>query len=193
MLRKDYNDSVITALMTIYPDKKFLPWKYGGYVSKKFWDNERNVKLYLHWVQSQLNMKSLDGWYNITNSLLVKLHGSYLIQKYGGIPNLLQKMYPNHHWDLMKFKEAKMFSPTSKQQLQLFEMVQQMFPTEDVFMNFDLNVDYQNMNKTIQLDIFLPQLKVINIMLSLTHSSWHLNIKENSITLLEGISKNLTK
>jgi hypothetical protein len=46
-----------------------------------------------------------DGWYNLSYSDIVKANGRGLIGQYRSIAGLLKAMFPEHTWDLSKFKK----------------------------------------------------------------------------------------
>jgi len=81
---------------------------------------------YLDWMFNLLKLKGVDDWYSVTYNHFVAnggpfcfrqvlfflggfywlklLQGAHVLKQYGDIPTLLEKVYPEHSWDVMKFK-----------------------------------------------------------------------------------------
>jgi hypothetical protein len=72
-----YRDSLARALQEVYPTHYWHVWKFRR-APKGFWKDKRNAKKFFDWVMEELNMQSLDGWYNISVEQVYKLGGSSL-------------------------------------------------------------------------------------------------------------------
>jgi hypothetical protein len=59
-----YNNSLIKALKTLYPEYKWQEWKFKM-VSKRFWQSSENVKNYITSLAMDLGIKNADDWYVI--------------------------------------------------------------------------------------------------------------------------------
>jgi hypothetical protein len=104
---------------TIYPDYDWMAWKFAR-VPCRFWQPFENHKKYTKWLETQLNIKQLSDWYNITFSVtpsaillliykdVAKVGGaSLLASKYGNsIAALLVAVYPDYNWLPWKFERA---------------------------------------------------------------------------------------
>ena len=66
MLTK-YGDT-LTLLLSIYPNYDWLPWKFNS-LPKGYWNNKENQLKFTNWISKQLNIKSIEDWYNITASV----------------------------------------------------------------------------------------------------------------------------
>ena len=58
----------------IYQDYDWLPWKFNR-LSIDFWKDDKFARRYLDWLANELNIKSMDDWYNIS----IKVTIYYLI------------------------------------------------------------------------------------------------------------------
>jgi hypothetical protein len=75
MLRFYYGHSLTKALETCYPDHEWLPWKFKR-VKKNFWLSKENRLRYFTWAMKELGVQTLDGWYNVTQVQMKKMHGA---------------------------------------------------------------------------------------------------------------------
>lgn len=64
-LLEHYGYSHIKAIMSLYPDYHWLPWKFSS-LPKGFWEDQENVKNYIKWLEKELNIKNMEDWYKIT-------------------------------------------------------------------------------------------------------------------------------
>ena len=71
-----------------------------------FWKNETNHRKYMDWSYEQLGLKSMDDWYQVSQSDLQKYGGYGLLVRYYNscLSTALQTIYPEHTWMLWKFK-----------------------------------------------------------------------------------------
>ena len=63
-----YEGSTIRLLSAVYPDYKWLPWKFEN-CPRNYWNDINNQKNYLEWVAKELNYKNMEDWYNISNKV----------------------------------------------------------------------------------------------------------------------------
>ena len=87
----------------------------------------------MDWVGEQMEMKSLNEWYDMTYDRMVYYGGGALVKKYNSMFNLLKAIYPEHNWSLRQYK-AKI--PISKQQFHLFKTAKKLFPSEDIKLSY---------------------------------------------------------
>ncbi len=64
MLVSYHDDSPAKLLKTVFPEYKWLPWRFSK-VSKGFWDKIENRKSFVEWVEKELNIKKQEDWYNV--------------------------------------------------------------------------------------------------------------------------------
>jgi hypothetical protein len=60
-----------------------------------------NIRHLIDWVGKELNIKSLDDWYEVSLEEISKVAPLTLFRKYG-LAHLLIEAYPNHSWDVGK-------------------------------------------------------------------------------------------
>ena len=60
-----YSGSIINLVKTVYPNYKWLPWKFIQ-APKGYWNDENNVKEYMNWLSEQLNIKTMEDWYRVS-------------------------------------------------------------------------------------------------------------------------------
>src|SRR5690349_9098930 len=75
-------------------------------VSIGFWENKENQKKLFDKLMEQLGYKSMDDWYNVTVREIYKYGGRALVSTtFNGSPSkALVSIYPEHNWELDKFK-----------------------------------------------------------------------------------------
>jgi hypothetical protein len=99
-----YNGSATLLLLSIYPDYKWLVWKFV-YVPTGYWDNKDNRKVYTEWLKINLNIKTMEDWYNVTEDDFIRYEGLSVIRYYHhGIKDLVKDLYPEYEWFPWKFK-----------------------------------------------------------------------------------------
>lgn len=107
ILDQFYDNSLIKALESIYPEREWHPWKFQQ-VSKGFWDNTNNQKNYFDWLGQEMGYKTKDDWYDITQGMIIEHHGEQFLKKHqGSPPRALQAIYPEHTWLPWKFKKLR--------------------------------------------------------------------------------------
>ena len=55
-------------MKNVYPNYKWLPWKFKQ-TSNGFWKEENNIKEYMNWLSEQLNIKTMEDWYKVTQEV----------------------------------------------------------------------------------------------------------------------------
>eukprot|EP01125_Pyxidicula_operculata_P009004 TRINITY_DN2973_c0_g1_i1.p1 TRINITY_DN2973_c0_g1~~TRINITY_DN2973_c0_g1_i1.p1 ORF type:complete len:519 (+),score=100.26 TRINITY_DN2973_c0_g1_i1:46-1602(+) len=94
----DRYGSVHNLLSCIYPDKKWLPWKFSK-VPIAYWDDKKNQMEYIQWLREELNLKNEDDMYTLSFQTINKFCGGGLLSKYkNSIISLLNGVYPEHKW-----------------------------------------------------------------------------------------------
>jgi len=98
----NYKNSLAKALMTVYPEHNWQPWRFGS-VPVSMWDDPQKAREFVEWVGTKLGVKKVEDWYEIRNEDVRRLGGAYLLNKNGGLMGLLSKNYPEQKWELGKF------------------------------------------------------------------------------------------
>ena len=65
---KYYKNSHINLIKSVYPDYKWLPWKFN-HVPRGYWKDENNIKEYMNWLSQKLNIKTMEDWYKISQKV----------------------------------------------------------------------------------------------------------------------------
>jgi hypothetical protein len=151
---KLYGNSLIKALSSIYLEFEWKPWKFSA-VSKTFWDNEDNVHRFMYWISDQMGIQKFDDWYSISTLQFKKLGGSFLLEKKGGLLQLLSKCYPSHQWDGRKFN-----LPTKSQGF-LYNIVKGLFPEFSILQDhWHPKLLFSESKHSMQLDVYVPELEL---------------------------------
>ena len=67
-LLKYNKNSHMNLITSVYPNYKWLPWKFS-HTPKGYWNDENNIKEYMNWLSEKLNIKTMEDWYNVTNEV----------------------------------------------------------------------------------------------------------------------------
>ena len=134
LLGVNYKGSLVNALLDIFPEYHWVIWRFGR-VPRGFWDDEEHVLAYLHWLADQLNIRSHEDWYAITNQQVAALRGPSLIIRNGGLIPVLAKYFPQHNWQLPSLANnnnpntKKSLISIGKTQMYLWNITQKLFPS----------------------------------------------------------------
>jgi hypothetical protein len=129
-----------SALSTIYPEKKWLPWLFDK-VPQGYWEDTANQLSFLDWISQRLEVKSQEDWYKIKTSGIhgdnmsitigyvvdiEKLGGTTLLRYYNGsLIKALQTLYPDKEWLFWKFdKVPRNFWESKANQLKFLKWVE---------------------------------------------------------------------
>lgn len=67
-LLKRYGDSHINLLMQMFPDYKWLPWRFNN-VPINYWRSAENQRKYMDWLGEKLGFNSIEDWYSISQAV----------------------------------------------------------------------------------------------------------------------------
>jgi hypothetical protein len=150
-----YKNSLIKTVESIYPTYRWHTWQFNT-VSKNFWQEQQNISSFLNWVAQQLGIKKLEDWYGVSTLHFKRLGGSWLLQKYGGLMQLLGIHFPHHDWNVSRFQLA------NKSQKFLYNVLQEFFPDRKILMNYydSKKLVFSKSQRNMQLDIFIPSLNL---------------------------------
>jgi hypothetical protein len=68
LLKQKYEGSLYLLLSKIYPDYNWLPWNFDNNLLN-YWEDMKNQKKFIEWVETQLNIKGMTGWYEVSNKV----------------------------------------------------------------------------------------------------------------------------
>lgn len=106
LMRFVYNGSIYKAMMDVYPDHKWLIWKFEQKLPVGFWETHSHQVQYMDWLGDQLGIKTKEDWYDKKWEQLTS-HGNRLLDKYNNSPSVLLKaVYPEHDWQIEKFRRT---------------------------------------------------------------------------------------
>jgi len=153
-----YNYSIVSALVSIYPEYHWLPWKFSK-TPKGIWKNNKYIEGFLNDISKLLNISKLDDWYRVSQEDLLKYRGAVtFVRQRGGLMNILSEAYPNHQWDPERFQQRSRKSS----QWQMYKIIKELLPSNiEVFEEFictDLAGD--SGLGIITLDVYIPALKL---------------------------------
>jgi hypothetical protein len=104
LLAGKYNGSPYAFLCEVFPNELWLPWKFKQ-TSKNFWNDPKNIRFYLDWLANELNFKSLDEYYYVSQNTYRKYDGMGLQKKFNGCRlEMLKFAYPCKNWQEWKFE-----------------------------------------------------------------------------------------
>lgn len=94
------------AAMYLYPDHDWHQWKFKK-LGWGFWEDESNVRDYLHWLGKELNFSKPEDWYKLTQSKLRKNYGGTLLRNSNGsIIAVCEQAFPEYDWKPWLFDKA---------------------------------------------------------------------------------------
>jgi hypothetical protein len=94
-LSRNYNKSLYLALGAVYPDYKWLPWRFKQNAPRGFWNSIENQKWFMDCLGKHLGLKTIEDYTNITCDQISMYGGSGLLERYGGSSKrLLSQVYP---------------------------------------------------------------------------------------------------
>jgi len=70
-LNEFYEGSLIRALISVYPEYKWMVWKFPK-VPNCYWDNVYVRKELIYWIGDQLGLENPEDWYKVKKSLALK-------------------------------------------------------------------------------------------------------------------------
>jgi very-short-patch-repair endonuclease len=102
-----YNSSHINLLKAVFPEYKWLEWKFGM-TSLSFWQDINNRKEYAEWLGKEQKYEKMEDWYNITQNIINDNFGGGLLAIYyqGSSIQFLKDVFPEYKWLEWKFKHT---------------------------------------------------------------------------------------
>lgn len=110
ILDRYYSGSLIRALSAMYPNHRWLVWKFAQ-VPRGFWDNLHNQRAFFEWLGEEIGIKKLDDWHNVKVDTVYRHGGAPLLVKYYAcsLAKALTTVYPHHHWKQESGLDSKGF------------------------------------------------------------------------------------
>src|SRR4051794_31423331 len=96
------------ALQHVYPNYKWLFWRFTGSTHLGFWQKQENRQEFFDWLGTQLGCEDMDDWYNVTQEDIHKYGGHGLLSTYynDSPSKAIQEVYPEHSWTPWRFAKA---------------------------------------------------------------------------------------
>eukprot|EP01027_Heterolobosea_sp_BB2_P026356 GEZU01040587.1.p1 GENE.GEZU01040587.1~~GEZU01040587.1.p1 ORF type:complete len:509 (-),score=114.87 GEZU01040587.1:129-1430(-) len=176
LLRGYYNDSLPRALVAIFPEVEWQPWRFGSSwasssssssllmmmnsVDSPFANgDETMLRRYIDYLAKEFDIQQLDEWYRVSHEQIRALGGYATLVEHGGLCAVLKKLYPEHHWDEERFARAK---GKKASQRWLRVSAQRLFPDEEIFEDYvhPALSAFQGSNTSMTLDICIPSLRL---------------------------------
>lgn len=101
---QSYGGSLYHALSAVYPDYKWLPWRFSK-VPRGFWNSLDNQKWYADWLGKLLGYTCMNDWYKLSTADITNNNGGGMFTlKYGTLFAMVKTIYPDYPWIKRKFK-----------------------------------------------------------------------------------------
>ena len=147
MLDTFYNGSPSKALKAVYPEHKWMPWRFKK-SPKGFWKhflseieqgkNHKEIlksgelELLMKWMEEKLQIKHLDDWYRVSLHQIDKLCSIQINSK--TLTSLLVAAYPEHKWNVEILSAGA--TPTKPSQRLVLLAMQELFPSNSMRFSF---------------------------------------------------------
>lgn len=104
-LLSKYDKSPSLALLVAYPDHEWIVEKFIQ-VPKGYWECQQNQKKFFDRLGKQLGYKRMEDWYQVKSADIVRHGGTGVLNHhyYKSPSAALLAIYPDHHWQLDRFK-----------------------------------------------------------------------------------------
>lgn len=99
-----YDSSHYLMLKKVYPEYKWLPWKFRS-LPRSVVDDPQVLEDSLAYVEKEKKLEKLEDWYSVSQNDLKKLGVYSIISKYGRLPDVLRKFRPSIEWDESLFSK----------------------------------------------------------------------------------------
>ncbi len=102
-----YDHSVGKTVLSLFPDYPLLPWKFSN-LPKNYWNDLKNQRQFFDWLAVQLGIKHYTDWYTVMMADLSAKGALPILTRYhsNSIAKALVQLYPEHEWQLFKFKQT---------------------------------------------------------------------------------------
>jgi hypothetical protein len=99
MLNTYYKGSLSNALLTLFPEYEWQPWKFSQ-VPKNVWQDIENHKKYIKHIGDKLGIRKMEDWYQVVVSDFIKAGGGTFINQYynGSVKKALERAFPEYEW-----------------------------------------------------------------------------------------------
>jgi len=158
LLQRYYNGSLVCALLSVYPEYNWLPWKFSHLKRPdNIWGDQYDVAL-LSDIAKQLGVSKLTDWYRVSKGDLLNCNAGTFLMKRGGLMKVLSLVFPNFLWDQDKFLQRQ--KRTS--QWWLYKILKEILPPHiEVFEDFTHPFLKLKTGCLMIFDIYVPSLNLV--------------------------------
>lgn len=104
MLQRSYDGSIAKALESIYPDHRWLQWKFVDNMPRGLWDNVQIQNDFVHHLARELKVNRMEDWYQVSQAQICQSGGSGLLLRYQMSPSkMITSLLPEYPWNMEKF------------------------------------------------------------------------------------------
>ena len=118
-----YIPSIMEVLKDFYPEYDFKPWLFKV-APNGTWQDKKNHRNFLLWVQISRNHVSFEDWYSISGDEIDSFGGSKLRQMYDSISDLIMSNLPEYKFQFWKFRKARGNWKSEKNQKEFIKWVE---------------------------------------------------------------------
>jgi hypothetical protein len=157
-----HNNSLASALMSVYPQHDWEPWRFPV-LPRWFWKDSEDAlpfqARYISYLEKLLHISSMDSWYRVSREDIRALGGKEFPDRLG-VLGVLRRVYPDHPWD------PKFFSQKGKKssQRRLRRTLEALFPESKIHEEFRLLATSgspgSKASESIELDYYIPDLSL---------------------------------
>ena len=149
----DKYPSYYSLLRKLYPEQD---WSIARQrIPRGHWGESANVAEFVEAVRQTYAIKTKEDWYRVSLNQLGEITGGdRLLRLFGGLGAILAEVYPEEHWDTLRFKKR------DKRAAQRFLFVQlsRLFPAYEIIEEHNHADATRLSGQTVELDVFIPAL-----------------------------------
>lgn len=152
---KLYSNSVFNMLKTVYPEVDWDIHKFKTVPRSVVQDAQKLVSL----LEQKLYIKKPEEeWYRVSQAQIATVVKPSLVERLGGLANMLSVVYPHVTWIPEKFS----FHGKKAQQRWLRVAVQQLFPPSTIIIEdyHHPQLLFEDSKEPMELDIYVEQFKI---------------------------------
>jgi hypothetical protein len=184
-----FGHSIFNAAKFKYPEYDWHEWLFEQ-TPNNFWASRKNKLKYIKWLSKLIGIKNMTDWYLVGRQIFIDNFGSGLLQ---------QKKYKDSHIlvikDLLDYKWSdEKFYQTGKMQKLIYKLLKEEFLINNVKYNFKHpTLKFKSSSRSMELDIWLPELNLGIEYQGEYHSFSRNNNKEARILLEKQIKRDEEK
>lgn len=117
LVQNYFRGSIPSAVMSSFPEHKFLPWKFTR-VENHFWKTRENRRAFFDWLGQQLGVTRFEDWYQFEAADLLPFGARVVLSLHykSSIALALSDVYREHQWLDWRFR-----TPRDRMDAQEFE------------------------------------------------------------------------